>query len=132
MATLTFARRLNHVDNIAQQDSAERTLNKLARTFAAQMEALKRYRTGGEQKVTVQHVTVNEGGQAVVGNVSAAPGGGGGEPKGGGQPRAQALAHAPEPALRSQDPQPEPVPRARDAERPLPHARRRVTGRPKG
>jgi hypothetical protein len=29
----------------------------------------KRYRMGGEQKVTVQHVTVNEGGQAIVGNV---------------------------------------------------------------
>ena len=81
-ATLTFARRLNHIENIPQQDSAERAFNKLARTFTAQMEALKRYRTGGEQKVTVQHVTVNEGGQAVVGNVSAAPGGGGGEPKG--------------------------------------------------
>jgi hypothetical protein len=34
------------------------------------MEALKRYRTGGEQKVTVQHVTVGEGGQAIVGNVT--------------------------------------------------------------
>src|SRR5829696_8951290 len=76
MATMTFARRLNHVDSIPQQDSAERAFNKLARTFASQMEALKRYRTGGEQKVTVQHVTVNEGGQAVVGNVSHAPGGG--------------------------------------------------------
>jgi hypothetical protein len=76
LATMTFARRLNHVDNIAQQDSAERAFNKLARTFAAQMEALKRYRTGGEQKVTVQHVTINEGGQAVVGHVSHAPGGG--------------------------------------------------------
>jgi len=32
-ATMTFARRLNHVENIPQQDSAERTLNKLARTF---------------------------------------------------------------------------------------------------
>jgi hypothetical protein len=30
----------------------------------------KRYRTGGEQKVTVQHVSVNEGGQAIVGNVT--------------------------------------------------------------
>src|SRR5215208_1207657 len=76
-ATMTFARRLNHVETIPQQDSAERAFTKLARTFAAQMEALKRYRTGGEQKVTVQHVTVNEGGQAVVGHVSAAPGGGG-------------------------------------------------------
>jgi hypothetical protein len=52
------------------QDSAERAFNKLTRTFASQMEALKRYRTGGEQKVTVQHVTVSEGGQAIVGNVT--------------------------------------------------------------
>jgi hypothetical protein len=45
----------------------------IARTFATQMEALKRYRTGGEQKVTVQHVSVSEGGQAIVGNVTQAP-----------------------------------------------------------
>ena len=76
MATMTFARRLNHVENIAQQDSAERAFNKLARTFAAQMEALKRYRTGGQQKVTVEHVTINEGGQAVVGHVTAGGRGG--------------------------------------------------------
>ena len=69
VATMTLARRLVHVENIPQQDSAERAFNKLARTFAAQVEALKRYRTGGEQKVTVHHVTVNEGGQAIVGNV---------------------------------------------------------------
>jgi hypothetical protein len=74
MATMTFARRLAHCDNIAQQDSAERAFNKLSRTFAAQMEALKRYRTGGEQKVTVHHVTVKEGGQAIVGAVSAGGG----------------------------------------------------------
>ena len=73
MTTMTFARRLAHVDNILQQDSAERAFNKLARTFAIQLEALKRYRTGGEQKVTVQHVTVNEGGQAIVGAVWRAP-----------------------------------------------------------
>jgi hypothetical protein len=75
MTTMTFARRLAHVDNILQQDSAERAFNKLARTFAVQVEALKRYRTGGEQKVTVQHVTVNEGGQAIVGSVSPQVGG---------------------------------------------------------
>jgi hypothetical protein len=73
VATMTSARRLAHVENIPQQDSAERTFNKLARTFAVQMEALKRYRTGGEQKVTVQHVSVSEGGQAIVGNVTQAP-----------------------------------------------------------
>ena len=38
-ATMTFARRLNHVETIQQQDSAERAFNKLARTFAMQMEA---------------------------------------------------------------------------------------------
>ena len=69
MATMTFARRLAHVDNIQQQDSAERAFNKLARTFTSQVEALKRYRSGGEQTVRVEHVTVNEGGQAIVGNV---------------------------------------------------------------
>ena len=67
-ATMTFARRLAHVDIIPQQDSAQNAFNKLARTFAAQVEALKRYRSGGEQKMTVQHVHVAEGGQAIVGN----------------------------------------------------------------
>jgi hypothetical protein len=72
MATMTIAQRLAHVENIPQQDSAERAFNKLSRTFTTQMEALKRYRTGGEQKVTVQHVSVAEGGQAIVGNVTQA------------------------------------------------------------
>jgi len=78
-ATMTFARRLAHVDNIMQQDSAERTFNKLARTFTTQMTALKNYRTGGQQKMTVEHVHVHEGGQAIVGNVQ---GGGGVAKKG--------------------------------------------------
>src|ERR1700704_6237353 len=69
-ATMTFARRLNHVDDIRQQDSAERAFNKLARTFASQVEALKRYRSAGNQTVRVEHVTVNKGGQAIVGNVA--------------------------------------------------------------
>jgi len=69
-ATMMMARRLNHVETIPQQDAAERALNKLARTYATQMEALKRYRTGGHQKVTVEHVTVNAGGQAIVGAVT--------------------------------------------------------------
>ncbi len=72
VAILTFARRLAQAEILPQQDSAERALNKLARTFATQMEALKRYQTGGEQKVTVQHVSVSEGGQAIVGNVTQA------------------------------------------------------------
>ena len=69
-ATMMMASRLNGATTIPQQDSAERSLNKLARTYATQMEALKRYRTGGQQKVTVEHVTVNSGGQAIVGAVA--------------------------------------------------------------
>ena len=77
MATMEFARRLANVENTAQQDSAERAFNKLARTFAAQVEALKRYRSRGDQTVRVEHVTVNEGGQAIVGNVAHRGGGNG-------------------------------------------------------
>lgn len=76
-ATMMLARRLNHVETLPQQDAAERALNKLARTYAMQMDALKRYRTGGQQKVTVEHVTVNAGGQAIVGAVANGGGGGG-------------------------------------------------------
>ncbi len=76
-ATMTFARRLNHADTIMQSDAAERSFNKLARTFATQMAALKQYRTGGQQKMTVEHVHVHDGGQAIVGNVQ----GGGGSAK---------------------------------------------------
>jgi hypothetical protein len=77
IAMMTFARRLALVETIPQQDSAERAFNKLARTFAAQMEALKRYRSRGDQTVRVEHVTVNEGGQAIVGNVAHREGGNG-------------------------------------------------------
>jgi len=77
MRTMTFARKLNDVEYHHQQDGAERGFNKLARTFTTQVEAFKRYRTGGQQKVTVEHVTVNAGGQAIVGNVETGGRGGG-------------------------------------------------------
>jgi hypothetical protein len=73
VATMNFARHLAHAEEIVRVDCAERAFNKLTRTFAMQMEALKRYRSGAEQKVTLQHVSVAEGGQAIVGNVTQAP-----------------------------------------------------------
>ena len=42
---------------------------KMTRTFVAQMAALKNHREGGKQKMTVEHVHVNDGGQAIVGDV---------------------------------------------------------------
>ena len=73
-AMMAAANTLNHVKLIQQIDSAERRFNKLARTFTAQVEALKRYRSKGEQKVTVEHVHVHDGGQAIVGNVEGGVG----------------------------------------------------------
>ena len=40
-----------------------------ADSYAAQMDTLKRYRSKGQQTVRVERVTVESGGQAVVGNV---------------------------------------------------------------
>ena len=37
--------------------------------IVADQEALARYRRKGEQKVVVQHVNVNDGGKAIVGNM---------------------------------------------------------------
>ena len=68
-ATMKAAKQLRGSETIPQQDSNSNSLNKLARTFTNQVEALKRYRSKGEQKVVVEHVTVNEGGQAIVGTV---------------------------------------------------------------
>jgi hypothetical protein len=53
-------------------DFGDRFVNqstKLSRTFVALLEALNKHRGKGKQKITVEHVTVNDGGQAVVGNV---------------------------------------------------------------
>jgi hypothetical protein len=57
------------------------------------MSALKEYRSKGEQKMTVQHVHVAEGGQAIVGNVNATAEGGRSREKSGEQPHA--LGYAP-------------------------------------
>ncbi len=42
---------------------------RLLRAYAMQVEVLRRLRSGGQQFVRVEHVHVNDGGQAVIGNV---------------------------------------------------------------
>ncbi|SHL24600.1 hypothetical protein SAMN05444414_108139 [Roseovarius marisflavi] len=63
--------RMANAEQLPQFEAHERAYNKLARTYAAQVEALRKHRNGGKQTVTVQHVNVEEGGQAIVGNVQA-------------------------------------------------------------
>ncbi len=64
------AHRLANSDDLAQQDSAARALGRLARTFPAQIEALNRHRSQGAPAITVQNVSVGDGGNAIVGNVT--------------------------------------------------------------
>jgi hypothetical protein len=47
---------------------------RLLRAFANQVEVLRRLRQGGHQYVRVEHVHINEGGQAVIANVKGSQG----------------------------------------------------------
>src|SRR6478735_11682726 len=98
--------------------------NKLSRTYSTLVEILNRHRGKGQQKVTVEHVHVYEGGQAIVGNVESR--GGGFAPKSKEQPHA--LGFAPGPTMPSADATREPVPVTGDEERSMPDARRNVSG----
>lgn len=64
------AHHLASTDDLTQHDSAARALGRLTRTFPAQIEALNRYRSHGEPAITVQNVKVEDGGKAIVGNVT--------------------------------------------------------------
>lgn len=107
--------------------------NKLSRTYAALVEALNRHRGKGQQKVTVEHVHVHAGGQAVVGMV-ATPGqlGGGDVSKTEEQPHARQVTHAPEPALPCPDPCRDAMSVACDGEWALPYARWQLQRRTEG
>lgn len=63
--------RMANAEQLPQFEAHERAYTKLARTYTAQVEALRKYRNGGKQTVTVQHVNVEDGGQAIVGTVEA-------------------------------------------------------------
>jgi hypothetical protein len=43
---------------------------RLLRAFATQVELLRRLRHGSRQVIRIEHVSVNDGGQAVIGNVA--------------------------------------------------------------
>lgn len=105
---------------------------KLQRTFTAQVEALARLRGKGQQTVRVEHVTVQPGGQAIVGDVHHHARGAitdkqrtEDQPHETGPTRASSTRAA----LPSPDPQGNGVPIALDAQRPLSHSRRPVTRR---
>jgi hypothetical protein len=98
---------------------------KLSRTYALLMDCLGRHRSGGTQKIIVERVTVHSGGQAIVGNIAHTQEGS--ARKSEEQPHAKQIAHAPVSPMLGLDATPHTVPVARDAKRPLPNARRRLT-----
>jgi hypothetical protein len=63
---MTYARRASLADDFIHLESHERALNKLARTFVAQVEALTRYRSKGKRRVIVLRVTVEANGDELV------------------------------------------------------------------
>jgi hypothetical protein len=64
---------LYRTETMQHQEIVAGALSKLSRTYAMLMDTLKRYRSGGQQTVTVQHVSIGgQNVQAVVGDVNPA------------------------------------------------------------
>lgn len=70
MRCMEAAHHAEAATTIDMRERHERRLTQFMRTFVRQIEALKRYRSSGEQKIVVQKMTVADGGQAIVGNVT--------------------------------------------------------------
>jgi len=62
-----YSKKTSLVGNYSQYVNS---ITKLSRTFTGQMNSLKKYQGKGQQKIVVEHLNVNQGGRAVVGDVS--------------------------------------------------------------
>ena len=70
VAMTTLAQKMADQTMWTIRESNERSMTRLSRTFLAQVDALKKYRAKGQQIVKVEQVTVQDGGQAIVGDVT--------------------------------------------------------------
>jgi hypothetical protein len=116
-------------NGIKRLDILGNLTTKFMRTYTMQVEALARKRSKGEQNVTVKHVHVHAGGQAVVGNVSHRGGRGvtkiGQQAYESGRKKPTAPAISEGPSVRSADQKREALPVTSDAKGALSAARRR-------
>jgi hypothetical protein len=117
--------RARQADSIDHTERFGNLAVKLQRTFTAQLEALARLRGKGQQTVRVEHVTVEAGAQAIIGDVHHQAGGRGRRKKKAHQPHGTRQSEA-RPALPGANPLGATVPLSGDAERPVPHSRRQV------
>jgi hypothetical protein len=70
VAMTTMSLKLHHATSFLMRESFDRSMTRLSRSFLAQMDQLKKYRAKAQQIVRVERVEINEGGQAIVGDVS--------------------------------------------------------------
>lgn len=66
-----FARAASLASHSQAYEASLHAAAKLTRCYTLQMEALNRHRGKGQQKMTVEHVHVHSGGQAIVGSISS-------------------------------------------------------------
>lgn len=69
-AALSYAlQQMVDAQHLPRIEAFDRIANRLARTFTAQVDALKKYKAKAQQIVRVERVDVRDGGQAIVGDV---------------------------------------------------------------
>jgi hypothetical protein len=123
ITAMKFGGRLSRAETIMQMELAYRAFCKLSRTFAAQVEVLRSYRSKGEQKVRAEDIQPNAGDESALETPAVDD-----SSKSNGHYHGKQNGHAPQPALRRSNSQREPMSGTSHAERPLPHARRHVAG----
>ena len=69
MATMAILARIDRLGSERSTAAFASAAARLLRAYATQVEVLRRLRNGGQQYVRVEHVHVNDGGKAVIGNV---------------------------------------------------------------
>ena len=75
VAMSVASQRMNDSDTLQHYEVYERAVTRMGRTYIGQMEALKKYRAKAQQTVRVERVTVEDGGQAIVGTIETRGGG---------------------------------------------------------
>ncbi len=66
--SMTLIREAHQSKNGIRAEMYTHLASKITRIFTSQVEALAKYQNKGRQRIVVEHVTVNQGGQAIVGS----------------------------------------------------------------
>ena len=70
VAMTSMSQKMADAGSYQIREGYERSVTRLSRTYLAQMDALKKHRAKAQQTVRVERVNVENGGQAIVGDVN--------------------------------------------------------------